>query len=319
MIALGAIFLLGVGPLSRALSSHEEGSYSEDVALKFVSYSQAAFCSKHSIENWSCGSMCENAQVIPGKVRFIPAGATMGVQGFVAETASKRCVVAFRGSLSAKNWYADADFLLRPWPPVERKRQDTSWCRDCYVHTGFATAYEELHPAVVDAMAELQCQRVSVTGHSLGAAVATIAAFDLRARLGVQVDAVWTFGKPRLGNYAFVKAFEAAAERQAVSPSLWRVVHYHDPVPRAPPDVPFLYEVGHEGLEVYYTDRLSTQYLLCPQDGPQGNRSWSCSSGWPLPLCLNGDHVDYLNQTFKYKHFPEECKADGAESLHMVV
>jgi len=280
--------------------------YNESEALQFVYYSQAAFCTEKAITSWSCGSMCESAPTVAGAVRYIPEGKENGVQGYVAQIPGGSCLVAFRGSLNAKNWYADFAFELKPWPTGDRA--NASWCQGCYAHRGFAAAYEELRPAMRSYLQELNCSRLVVTGHSLGAAVATIASFDLRAALGFHVAAVWTFGKPRIGNPDFASSYMAAAQQQGVDPPLWRVVHYHDPVPRAPPNIPGVYTVAHSALEVYYNNKESSNYLVCPQVGATENQSAYCTNGWPLYLCVDDNHLTYLNQTFAFKNFPAECK-----------
>lgn len=43
-----------------------------------------------------------------------------------------------------------------------------------------------------------------VTGHSLGGALAILAAADIKS-VGHKVDEVYTFGQPRVGNVAFSK------------------------------------------------------------------------------------------------------------------
>lgn len=69
--------------------------------------------------------------------------------------------------------------------------------------------------------------KLVVTGHSLGGAVATIAAASLRAA-GLPCD-LYTYGSPRVGNAAFAQFVtdQAGAE--------FRVTHTDDPVPRLPP------------------------------------------------------------------------------------
>jgi len=307
--------------------------YNEEEALEHVYYSKVAFCTEHAITSWSCGDMCERAPILGrDKIRYIPEGERFKVQGYVAQipierngsnnnsssshgtlnidndsnTSNTKCMVSFRGSLNGANWYADFLAMLRPWPLGDLA--DAPWCRGCKAHTGFAEAYDELRADVHRAIAELNCTRLVLAGHSLGAAIATIASFDLRAAMGYKVEKTWTFGKPRIGNAEFVNSFVASATEQGVSPPLWRVVHYHDPVPRAPPHLPGIHPVAHGPLEVYYTDRASSQYIVCPQQGAIENQSGACMAGWPLYLPINIDHINYLNQTFAFKDFPEECK-----------
>lgn len=290
--------------------------YNEEEAIEHIFYAKVAFCTEHAITSWSCGDMCERAPIVgTDKVKYIPEGERFQVQGYVAQIPSKsssidqdiKCMISFRGSLNVANWYADFLTMLRPWPLNELSGSE--WCRGCKAHYGFTEAYDELRASVHEAIEELGCTRMVLTGHSLGAAIATIASFDLRAAMGYQVDATWTYGKPRIGNTEFVTNFVQAATEQGVSPPMWRIVHYHDPVPRAPPHLPGLHPVAHGALEVYYTDRASSEYIVCPQHGAIENQSESCMGGWPLYFPVNMDHVSYINQSFAFKDFPEECKA----------
>lgn len=301
--------------------------------MEHIYYSKVAFCTEEAIKSWSCGHICERAPIVgTDKIRYIPEGERFKVQGYVAQipiegdvsgkdsnsegtlsinndsnsSNNTKCIVSFRGSLNRANWYADFLAMLRPWPLNDLS--DAKWCRGCKAHYGFTEAYDELRVDVHKAIAELNCTQLVLAGHSLGAAIATIASFDLRSAMGYKVEKTWTFGKPRIGNIEFVNSFVASANEQGVSPPIWRVVHYHDPVPRAPPHVPGIHPVAHGALEIYYTDRASSQYIVCPQQGGVENQSSACMGGWPLYLALNIDHINYLNQSFAFKDFPDECK-----------
>ncbi len=83
----------------------------------------------------------------------------------------------------------DADFVLKDW--------------ECggQVHKGFARALEEVRPALTNAVEGMDGP-ILFTGHSLGAALATLAA-SLYKPSG-RVGALYTFGSPRVGNSAFV-------------------------------------------------------------------------------------------------------------------
>ncbi len=310
--------------------------YDEDEALKYTLYSKIAFCSKDSVSSWSCGDICERSPVTSkDNVRFIEEGKNYKVQGFVAQIPNEspeilrdieeseddsestgfddnvtRCVVSFRGSNGGKiaNWIANFSYFLRDWPLGQFAGAE--WCKGCKVHHGWAQAYDELKDDVVSGITDLGCTSLVLTGHSLGSAVATIASFDLRSAMGYHVEATWAFGKPRVGNRAFVDAFEAEAANQGVFPPVWRIVNYHDPVPRLPPSW-LIPSFVHGGLEVYYTDRESSNYLVCPHEGKAENTSESCMGGVSLGRCVylnNPDHVYYLNESFRINDLPEDCK-----------
>ena len=80
---------------------------------------------------------------------------------------------------------------------------------------------------------------VWITGHSLGGALATVAAWRL-LKLGVNVKGLYTFGSPRAGNHAFVhdlrvRAFDRGMKIPKGEGNLARFVHHMDIVARVPP------------------------------------------------------------------------------------
>ncbi|BDA45990.1 probable lipase [Coccomyxa sp. Obi] len=69
-------------------------------------------------------------------------------------------------------------------------------------------------------------RHVYLTGHSLGGALATLAAYDIQSRFGLKDLQVYTFGAPRTGNHAFAREYEALV------PETWHVINDTDIVPR---------------------------------------------------------------------------------------
>ena len=140
-----------------------------------------------------------------------------GTQGFAAKNAAQRVtVLAFRGTESNRfeDVVSDVDTLQRDY------RRGGRLCR---VHGGFLKAYEQ--QPVQDLIAAVRRQGVGgllVTGHSLGAALATLAAVDtMPARLV-------TFGSPRVGDEVFRALFAGLEVR--------RFVDCCDVVSRVPPE-----------------------------------------------------------------------------------
>jgi pimeloyl-ACP methyl ester carboxylesterase len=95
------------------------------------------------------------------------------------------------------------------------------------VHMGFADAFERVRPRLDQVIRGLPASCVVwFTGHSLGGATATLAAYRYRERLG----GVCTFGSPLVGNGSFSRAFDAALGDRSR-----RYVHNEDMVTRVPP------------------------------------------------------------------------------------
>lgn len=196
------------------------------------------------------------------------------------------------------------------------------------IHKGFYDSWRSLRAQTIIVLNELGCNNkpIRMTGHSLGAAIATIAAFELLAE-GYRVKHVYTFGQPRIGNEAWVKAFE---ERMAPIP-YFRVVEFKDPVPHLPPrecpkgakleecpmavfqngsSVEKIFREGlpqiagieplmlqretgfrHVGPEVFYTETKMGYYNVC-----RSGEDHTCSSQFNLVSCLTHGccHCSYL-------------------------
>jgi hypothetical protein len=78
---------------------------------------------------------------------------------------------------------------------------------------------------------------ISIVGHSVGGALAHLAALDLATR-GFDVAEVWTFGAPRVGGRRFAAAYD-----EAVGDVTWRVVNRGDVVADIP-GFPLYHHVG---------------------------------------------------------------------------
>ena len=69
-----------------------------------------------------------------------------------------------------------------------------------------------------------------MTGHSLGGALAVIAAAELQSRYN-SVYSLYTFGQPRVGNDKFGQFMTGYI------PLTFRIVHYADEVPHVPQSI----------------------------------------------------------------------------------
>lgn len=100
------------------------------------------------------------------------------------------------------------------------------------IHHGFADAFESIWPSLLTAINQLKGQRVllHVTGHSLGGALATLAALRLARLRTFPVQSVHTYGSPRVGDQTFVREFDTTFSGRS-----FRIVNNEDLVTRIPP------------------------------------------------------------------------------------
>jgi hypothetical protein len=130
-------------------------------------------------------------------------------------------VLAFRGTeQELQDYLHDADTLLVP-----------AFSNTAFVHRGFKRALNSVWSAIDASLQAIDCP-LFYTGHSLGAALATLAA----ARHAPA--ALYTFGSPRVGDERFVA-------RLATVPT-YRVVHAADVVTTVPPELLGFRHAGEE-------------------------------------------------------------------------
>lgn len=170
-----------------------------------------------------------------------------GNQAFIASSGdAARTVVAFRGTEpeDPSDLFTDARFLLSEWCGPSGQHLGK-------VHDGFARAAQDKQlfariKAHLDTLPP--AAPILLTGHSLGAALATLmASWLLDARL-------YTFGSPRVGDAAFARSI---TNKVAV-----RVVNCCDLATRVPPEAVFGY--AHTGT-LAYIDRTG-QWLDSPDE-----------------------------------------------------
>ncbi len=119
--------------------------------------------------------------------------------GAILENAS-RFVLVYRGSVSnSMNWMNDLDVAQAPWLSGGK------------VHRGFQRVEGKLWTfakAFFD-RPDNRTKPVWLTGHSLGAAMATLAASRLKREFpDIIIEKIYVFAQPRVGDLDFVKAYE---------------------------------------------------------------------------------------------------------------
>ena len=125
-----------------------------------------------------------------GKVVRVPIG-------FAAR--KRECFyLIFRGTQTVKEWIRNFSIALSPYliPSFGK------------VHDGFLHTYNSIRKDISTSLSEMKgVNRLFVAGHSLGAAMATLSVPDIQQGMRRKVEAVYTFGSPRVGDDDFAKAF----------------------------------------------------------------------------------------------------------------
>ncbi|KAF2021737.1 alpha/beta-hydrolase [Aaosphaeria arxii CBS 175.79] len=201
------------------------------------------------------------------------------VTGFVAvDKSNKMVVVSFRGSLSPANFATDLNFA-----PTA-----TDLCAGCTAHSGFWQSWVDARPGVMAAVRNVSATypnfKLVTTGHSLGGAIATLAAAQLRNE-GKSV-AMYSFGAPRV-------APERLSQFISNQPGgNFRITFGQDLVPRLPPS---LFKYVHISPEYFIEkNRRTSKGDVQPSDVSmlEGSTNFWGNRKFVVPILL--PHVEYF-------------------------
>ncbi|KAI0356282.1 alpha/beta-hydrolase [Trametes cingulata] len=281
---LGALHLALAAPaplfgihLGSGVTSDEEPVplSQEDIAGTLVRpalFSRAVYCSPGVVQDWSCGESCD---ALPN-VKVLASGGDDGLipDFFVAHDVDKDTIVVAHQGTKPGNLLSDLNDLrfkqVSPNRTVLPAAGD-----DVKMHDGFAYTQSRTSDIVLStvqsALKSTGSKSVLVTGHSLGAAVASIDAMMLRMQLdpSVSLTAV-VFGLPRVGNQAWADLVDSM-----LGSSFVHVTNQNDPVPRVPPQA---LEFQHPSNEIHITAVDASGKIATAARCP-GQENSLCSAG----------------------------------------
>ena len=174
-------------------------------------------------------------------------------QAFVMSN-NKDIVVAFRGSASIEDWLSNFQAVSDPGPMNDTK-----------AHEGFQDA---LYPAVIRLTQSINSrltnkQRIWLTGHSLGGALASLFA-GMLIESNIPVYGLYTFASPRPADAKFAELLNAALK----DGPHYRIINEGDIVPHVPPE-PFYSHSGsriilkHNSRETSLKEWTSIRKKVC--------------------------------------------------------
>lgn len=145
-------------------------------------------------------------------------------------------IIAIRGTEGIQEWIHDADFLLVPCPFLAGAGHTEDGFTAMYM--SMTTSLDPSCPHVTKSLPALPYPRpvtsLTICGHSLGGALATLLALDVGANTPFKNPTAYTYASPRTGGPQF------AATYNQVVPNTFRVAGRIDLVPKLP--LPPLYE-----------------------------------------------------------------------------
>ncbi|NNE90262.1 MAG: lipase family protein [Verrucomicrobiales bacterium] len=143
-------------------------------------------------------------------------------------------VLCFRGTSKFRQWVMNFTASPRGWEFIDRNRGITG----AFVHSGFDIFFKRIWPKLHHKLLALPRPFV-FTGHSLGGALANLAAVEERP------DLLVTFGAPKAGNAGFSKLLDEIPHH--------RLINDLDLVPHVPPADPGAgeREFFHSGSRIF--------------------------------------------------------------------
>lgn len=307
--ALRTVFSLGAArvlPKLRAAGVGEEDMPEEDgsqldteKAQLAARLSSIAYCSRPELlVAWNCSRCLAMPDFEMEHVVYDPVWDLVGYVGFYRPWAS--VVVSFRGTDSSnwgnwaenmRSWRTDKMYPIPDFPKAPH----------ALIHAGFYLLWSasEMEPQMTSAVGDLMQRHpgapLVAIGHSMGGALAQLAALELKFTFNISYVSVYTFGSPRVGNDAYADLFKSYVDES------WRFTHNRDVVPSVPLQ---LMGFHHVSREVWAVDVEAPSGATAPGDEPQ-EKLLLCDESGEDPSCHNSacylglctsvaDHLVYL-------------------------
>jgi hypothetical protein len=245
-------------------------AYDNTLGFKSTYLSAISYCQEDRVKSWNCYwcNKFPNFNLI--ETFWDHETSTFCYFGKLND---KEHVLVFEGSQDEKDLFIDFKFVKL----VPYKQYPTA-----KVHTGFWNAYISIRDEVHTLISINNPENLFVTGHSLGGALATLAALDIiEEGLVVNVSMV-SLGAPRVGNREYSRLFSTLMP----SNSYYRLTHALDPVVH----LPYLtLDYTHIPHEIYYPGN-NLNYVEC-----LGGESIRCADSVALKKQNFTDHGYYMN------------------------
>jgi triacylglycerol lipase len=231
----------GYLPYNTKLTNPITDEYSKDVANFLLT-------TNLNVTIANCSQFTEQLPLPPDFNRKIPLTQTFGNTkrniGFIFYSESlKTILVSFTGTFFFEQWESDLVFLQTS------PTQLNNFNPGILIHQGFYNIYLSVRSQLENNLNMFpEATQLIISGHSLGGALATIAAFDFAKNDPKPI--VYTFASPRVGNIDFAKKYGT------LDITTQRVFNTEDVVPCLPPPVLQDFVYDHVGNGIDFTNNL---------------------------------------------------------------
>ena len=179
--------------------------------------------------------------------------------GFLAVSDARELVVAIRGTDTILEWLHDGCFLMVPSPVVGAGGLTEDGFTAVYrsLRCGVATGTLSAKDSIKTHLDKGTATTVTVCGHSLGGALATLLSLDVKLNASGSAPTVYTYASPRVGDRLFAGSYNPAIAAS------YRIVNRQDLIPNLPFILPLPYEHVNTQCELNPPPNAIAQTIPC--------------------------------------------------------
>jgi hypothetical protein len=179
--------------------------------------------------------------------------------GFLAASDAKELVVAIRGTDTILEWLHDGCFLMLPSPVVGAGGLTEDGFTAVYrsLRCGVATGTLSAKDSIKSYLDRGTATTVTVCGHGLGGALATLLTLDVKLNTSCNSPTVYTYASPRIGDHLFAGSYNPAIAAS------YRIENRQDLIPKLPPILPLPYEHVNTQYELNAPPNAIAQTIPC--------------------------------------------------------
>jgi len=158
------------------------------------------------------------------------------------QASTGEAVIAIRGTQGLLEWFQDAKIGTEKCPFTEAGDTEDGFTD---VYKSFAVSApggSSVTASLATIFGSKQVNSLTICGHSLGGALATLQALDVAANSKFNNPTVYTYASPRTGDAQFASAYDSKV------PNTFRIVNTADLVPKLPLPPPYEHVHGEYKL-----------------------------------------------------------------------
>ncbi|KAI3398074.1 hypothetical protein diail_9938 [Diaporthe ilicicola] len=262
------------------------GVLAQKTPVSTTVYDQLARYARFASASYS--SDCANPPFGSTVVKMFNVASTDTQAYLFRDDSAQEYILSFRGTSSVQDFVTDLEQSLVPCSAAVGIS-----CLGCTCAQGYLGQYVSVQDDVVTTLtsnlASKPSYKLIVTGHSMGGALASLAAASLKGQNFTLT--AHTYGQPRTGDQAYADYVDTVFPGSNV---MFRATHENDGVPQIPPQSDGYRHHSTEYWESDDSDTAATTYQCTgqePQDCNQSEKGYGIGNGG---IGINLAHLTYF-------------------------